>query len=169
MLIKDLFNDHVNSLIFTNLTIGSYTATDKQWSDVFSLLHSKYKFSLDRNTFAGTLCPDIIVKPKSSKGLHIGDSWLYYVTYDCLHNQDAAVFKMLSISNKIGRESYGDIYPDVSHTLIFPGKTNKINTGIIKIHNSIHTECFSDLWMKLYIFTSKKHTIQNYITFMESL
>lgn len=168
--IKDLFEDHKSSLLLSGLLIGSSIATDRQWADVISLLSSNYKFSITRDTFAGTFYADMIPKPISSSGIHTKDSIQYYVSYDGIHNQDAAVFKMLSISNSIDRKFNGSLYKEISHKLIYTStKMDKAHIGIIIIPKDIHTKEFKNTWNHLYSFTKSKHTLQQYIAFMEHI
>ena len=168
--IKELFDDHKSSLLLSGLLIGSSIATDKQWASVISLLSSNYKFSITRDAFAGTFYDEMIPKPLASCGISTKDSIQYYVTYDGIHNQDAAVFKMLSISNSIDREFNGSLYKEISHKLIYTStKMDKAHVGIIIIPKDIHTKEFKTLWNRLYSYTKNKHTLKQYISFMENM
>lgn len=110
-----------------------------EWTRIKNSLESKYKYTLDLQTFSEPMGTGIKVLPYIGEVFKNTSSVLdLYVRYTCEHEQDAAFHQMLiyGLPTKGIATSYDSlVIPGVSHRFLYPGGNTfaQVN-GLIKIN-----------------------------------
>ena len=165
--LTDIFFDHAN-FVCIKLLIASSCVTEKQWTSIRGCLSSNYKFSVDTDTFAGTLGKDVVIRPaghaifsNSAKVLEL------FVRYDFVNGQDAAINEMLMTTKKIGwNEGFSsNLTQSITHRFAYFVTTTQV-TGVISIHNPVINESLRTLIKQfdtLYKYSIKTKTLSEYL------
>jgi len=162
MKLHELFTDHIQSLVVPRLIMASHLATDSQWTSIRGCLSSKYKFTLDRESIAGILGPELIPHPilrtpcRPTKGrVDI------YVKYVAAHEQTAALMELLNVVKK-STHNWSILCSGALADHRFTDSQNVL--GVISLIEPVPTTLLESV-SELYLYPWK--TLQEYILFLK--
>ena len=171
--LKQILDDHAD-FVFTKLMIASSCVTEKQWTSIRGCLSSNYKFSVDTETFPGTLGRDVVILPagqplftNSARVLEL------FVRYDFVNGQDAAICEMLMTTKKLGwAENFSSsVSQSITHRFAYRVSGTKL-LGVISIENPTKDETLRTLTKQfetLYKYSIKTKTLNEYLTKLKEI